>query len=110
MPCQPGEEGKWGDDDVFRGSVTRILIATDEGAGRGLDCPDCHTVVNVGPPGTATAYVHRGGRAGRFGREGEVCTVVGLAEEFVIGRIANEVGVDIKCVGRVKKSKKKKSS
>ncbi|GMH60321.1 hypothetical protein TrLO_g3793 [Triparma laevis f. longispina] len=95
------EEGEGGDeDDIYRKSKLRILVSTDNTASRGIDCPDCHTVFNFDLPDSGTSYVHRGGRAGRFGRKGEVLSIVGKKEEFVINRIGNEVGVVMKCVGR----------
>ncbi|GMH95671.1 hypothetical protein TrVE_jg13897 [Triparma verrucosa] len=88
------------DDEVYRNSKMRILVSTDNTASRGIDCPDCHTVFNFDLPDSGTSYVHRGGRAGRFGRPGEVLSIVNKKEEFVIERIGNEVGVEMKCVGR----------
>ena len=73
-----------------------------------MDVPDCHTVVNLTLPQTAVEYVHRGGRAGRNGRRGEVCNVVGGREEFRVGRLGNELGIEIECVGRMEGSGKKK--
>ena len=97
-------------DESYRGSTMRILVCTDGTAARGMDVTDCHTVFNLDLPATGTSYVHRGGRAGRFGRKGEVCSVARKAEEFVVKKIGNEVGVDIECVGKMARKKSRGNS
>lgn len=82
----------------------RILLSTDLVA-RGLDVPDVTHVVNFDLPGGGggdwyDAYVHRGGRAGRLGRKGKVMTLITPEEEFVMGRLANRLSLDLKCVAR----------
>jgi len=82
----------------------RILLSTDLAA-RGLDVPDVTHVVNFDLPGGGggdwyDAYVHRGGRAGRLGRKGKVMTIITHEEEFVMGRLANRLSLDLKCVAR----------
>ncbi|MEO1306308.1 MAG: C-terminal helicase domain-containing protein, partial [Pseudomonadota bacterium] len=46
-------------------------------AARGLDIPDVGHVFNFSPPPKDEDYVHRIGRTGRAGREGESFTLVG---------------------------------
>ena len=46
-------------------------------AARGLDIPDVGHVFNYAPPPKDEDYVHRIGRTGRAGREGESFTIVG---------------------------------
>lgn len=54
---------------------SRVLLATEMGA-RGLDMPHVTHVLNFEPPSSAVDYLHRAGRAGRFGRPGAVVTLV----------------------------------
>eukprot|EP00904_Undaria_pinnatifida_P008569 jgi/Undpi1/4842/HiC_scaffold_19.g08195.m1 len=74
---------------------TRLLISTDMAA-RGLDVPEITHVFNLDLPIDGEGYVHRGGRAGRLGRPGKIISIVTPAQEFVIRRLGNGIGVDIK--------------
>jgi len=96
-----GREGKSSKDEEYRANTFRVMVATPGSAARGLDVVDCHTVVNLVLPPNAEEYVHRGGRAGRGGKKGEVANVVGKGEEFRVGRLGNELGIEIECVGRM---------
>ena len=49
-------------------SPLRIVIATIA-FGLGVDCPDTHVIVHVGPPSDIESYVQQVGRAGRDGSE-----------------------------------------
>lgn len=53
----------------FRGGKSRVLIATDVW-GRGLDVQQVSLVINYDLPNSRELYIHRIGRAGRFGRKG----------------------------------------
>jgi len=59
-------------DDLKEG-VVRILIATDV-ASRGIDVKDVTHIVNFDFPHNIEEYVHRIGRTGRAGRNGESLT------------------------------------
>jgi superfamily II DNA/RNA helicase len=59
----------------FRDGELKILVASDVAA-RGLDIPDVSHVFNYGPPPKDEDYVHRIGRTGRAGREGESYTLI----------------------------------
>ena len=60
----------------FREGELQLLVASDVAA-RGLDIPDVGHVFNYAPPPKDEDYVHRIGRTGRAGREGESFTIVG---------------------------------
>ena len=60
----------------FRDGELQLLVASDVAA-RGLDIPDVGQVFNFAPPPKDEDYVHRIGRTGRAGREGESFTLVG---------------------------------
>lgn len=60
----------------FRQQRSRILIATDV-ASRGLDIPHIEHVINYDLPQVAEDYIHRIGRTGRNGAEGQaMCFVI----------------------------------
>ncbi len=59
---------------AFRDGRVQILVATDVAA-RGLDVPHVTHVINYGLPMKAEDYVHRIGRTGRAGREGQAITI-----------------------------------
>ena len=59
----------------FRDGRVEVLVATDVAA-RGLDIPEVTHVINYDIPEDADAYIHRIGRTGRMGREGEAITFV----------------------------------
>ncbi|WP_290516404.1 DEAD/DEAH box helicase [Alcanivorax sp.] len=63
-----------------------LLIATDVVA-RGLDVPRITHVVNYDMPGDPEAYVHRIGRTGRAGRQGDAILFVARREQHVLRQI-----------------------
>ncbi|MFC5603772.1 DEAD/DEAH box helicase [Sporosarcina koreensis] len=64
----------------FRKGEIRILIATDLAA-RGLDIQGLTHVIHVDVPHTIEQYLHRSGRTGRAGEDGEVLTLLSYPEE-----------------------------
>uniref|UniRef100_A0A7S3VGM2 RNA helicase n=1 Tax=Chaetoceros debilis TaxID=122233 RepID=A0A7S3VGM2_9STRA len=84
----------------------RILLSTDIAA-RGLDISDITHVINFDLPHEGDIYVHRGGRAGRLGRKGLVMSLITHEQEFVLERLANKLGLDIKCIARQQKGAKR---
>lgn len=61
--------------DAFKSGKVNILVATDVAA-RGLDIPNVSHVINFDQPNTHEEYVHRIGRTGRAGKEGQAYTFV----------------------------------
>jgi ATP-dependent RNA helicase RhlE len=64
----------------FKNNVTQVLVATDIAA-RGLDIDLLPQVVNFDLPHVPEDYVHRIGRTGRAGAEGQAISLV-CADEF----------------------------
>jgi ATP-dependent RNA helicase RhlE len=63
----------------FKSGKVRVLVATDIAA-RGLDIDQLPHVVNFDLPNIAEDYVHRIGRTGRAGNEGEAMSLVCVDE------------------------------
>ena len=98
------------DDEGNRSKMTRILVATDVAA-RGLDMPAVDLVLQFGVPrktgkdGTfdSELYIHRTGRAGRFGNTRTADAIVlydrTQGEWATLGKLQEEIkslkGVDI---------------
>ena len=55
--------------DLFKGNGSRLLVATDL-FGRGIDIERVNLVINYDMPEERDQYLHRVGRAGRFGTKG----------------------------------------
>ncbi|KIY67510.1 P-loop containing nucleoside triphosphate hydrolase protein [Cylindrobasidium torrendii FP15055 ss-10] len=60
---------------AFKAFEKRILVATDI-FGRGIDVERVNIVINYDSPPDADSYLHRVGRAGRFGTKGLAVTFV----------------------------------
>jgi len=63
----------------FKAGKVRVLVATDIAA-RGLDIDQLPHVVNFELPNVAEDYIHRIGRTGRAGNEGEAMSLVCVDE------------------------------
>ena len=64
---------------AFKANKVRVLVATDIAA-RGIDIDQLPHVVNFELPNIAEDYVHRIGRTGRAGNEGEAMSLVCVDE------------------------------
>ncbi len=64
----------------FKSGEIRALVATDIAA-RGIDIDDLPHVVNYEIPNVPEDYVHRIGRTGRAGKEGQAVSLVCMDEE-----------------------------
>ncbi|KAE8682687.1 DEAD-box ATP-dependent RNA helicase 15 [Hibiscus syriacus] len=80
----------------FKEGHTRILVATDL-VGRGIDIERVNIVINYDMPDSADTYLHRVGRAGRFGTKGLAITFVSSASDSdVLNQVQERFEVDIK--------------
>ncbi len=78
----------------FKLGKVRVLVATDIAA-RGLDIDQLPHVVNYDLPNVAEDYVHRIGRTGRAGREGEAISLVCVDELKLLKDIEKLIKRDI---------------
>ncbi|GKV57157.1 putative ATP-dependent RNA helicase YfmL [Sporosarcina sp. NCCP-2222] len=75
--------------EAFRKGDIHILIATDLAA-RGLDIDGLTHVIHVDVPHTIEQYLHRSGRTGRAGQDGEVLTLLSYPEEKDYRKLTKE--------------------
>jgi superfamily II DNA/RNA helicase len=80
---------------AFRDGRVQILVATDVAA-RGLDVPTITHVINYGLPMKAEDYVHRIGRTGRAGREGQAITIAEFRDRRKIQDIEHYMQQNLK--------------
>jgi ATP-dependent RNA helicase RhlE len=78
----------------FKTGKVRVLVATDIAA-RGLDINQLPHVVNFELPNVAEDYVHRIGRTGRAGNEGEAMSLVSVDESKFLRDIERLLKFDI---------------
>ena len=67
----------------FKSGRTRILVATDIAA-RGLDIEQLPMVINFDLPSVPQDYIHRIGRTGRAGSEGQAVSLVSREEQSLL--------------------------
>jgi ATP-dependent RNA helicase RhlE len=79
----------------FKANEVRVLVATDIAA-RGLDINDLPHVVNFELPNVAEDYVHRIGRTGRAGKQGEALSLVCVDEHTLLRGIEKLIKQKIK--------------
>ncbi|MCW8854211.1 MAG: DEAD/DEAH box helicase [Gammaproteobacteria bacterium] len=78
----------------FKAGKVRVLVATDIAA-RGIDIDQLPHVVNYELPNVAEDYVHRIGRTGRAGNEGEAMSLVCVDEHKLLKDIERLIKRDI---------------
>ncbi|XP_061402240.1 uncharacterized protein LOC133338070 [Musca vetustissima] len=80
----------------FREFKTRILIATDLMA-RGVDSEHVNLVINLELPTDSVTYLHRIGRAGRFGSHGVAISCVASAKDHqTFKKLISDIGTGMK--------------
>ena len=75
----------------FKNGNIRVLVATDIAA-RGIDIDQLPHVINFELPNVAEDYVHRIGRTGRAGNEGEAISLVCVDELELLAGIEKLIG------------------
>ena len=78
----------------FKDGSVRILVATDIAA-RGIDIDQLPHVVNYELPNVPEDYVHRIGRTGRAGNDGEAVSLVCVDEKMLLRGIEKLIKKDI---------------
>ncbi|GAB3385353.1 DEAD/DEAH box helicase [Lysobacter fragariae] len=81
----------------FKSGKARVLVATDVAA-RGLDIPNLPLVINYDLPMVAEDYVHRIGRTGRNGAQGEALSLVSHDEAGLLRQIQRMLKTEVKLV------------
>ena len=80
---------------AFKDFKKRVLVATDL-FGRGIDIERVNVVVNYDMPNVSDQYLHRVGRAGRFGTKGIAISFVSSDEDKKIFKeIQERFGIEI---------------
>merc|ERR1712031_107470 len=80
---------------AFKDFQKRIMVSTDL-FGRGIDIERVNIVINYDMPGDSDSYLHRVGRAGRFGTKGLAISFVGSDEETeVLKKVQERFEVNI---------------
>ncbi|MDO6593439.1 DEAD/DEAH box helicase [Neptuniibacter sp. 1_MG-2023] len=119
------QKGRFATIEGFRKGTTTVLVTTDL-ASRGLDVEDVDLVINFEMPRKGDVYLHRIGRTGRAGAEGEAVSLVDATEwnlmssierylktrfrrKLIEGLVGNYKGPKkLKASGKAASSKKKK--
>ncbi len=83
--------------EQFKAGQIRILVATDIAA-RGIDIDKLKYVINFDVPNVAETYVHRIGRSGRAGEEGNAISICEPEENAYIHDIEKLIKQKIKVV------------
>ncbi len=80
----------------FKTGSLQVLVATDIAA-RGIDINELPHVVNFELPNVAEDYVHRIGRTGRAGAEGDAISLVCVDESKLLTSIERLIKRDLPC-------------
>ena len=80
--------------NLFKAGKARILVATDVAA-RGLDIANLPLVINHDLPMVAEDYIHRIGRTGRNGAQGEALSLVSPEEGGLLRQIQRLLKLDL---------------
>lgn len=77
--------------DRFRKGENKMLITTDVAA-RGIDIPNVDIVINYDLPEVSENYVHRCGRTGRGGKQGQALSFCSSGEKELLEEIEKYTG------------------
>jgi superfamily II DNA/RNA helicase len=80
--------------DKFRAGKVPMLLTTDVAA-RGLDITGVTHVIHFEFPTDTKQYIHRSGRTGRMGAEGNVLSIVTKREESFLEKMAGELDLKV---------------
>merc|ERR1739844_675332 len=75
----------------FKEFQKRIMVSTDL-FGRGIDIERVNIVINYDMPDDSDSYLHRVGRAGRFGTKGLALTFVSSEDDTAVLKKVQERG------------------
>ena len=81
----------------FKSGNKKTIIATDVAA-RGIDVDGITMVVNYDVPDDMDSFIHRIGRTGRIGREGQAWSLVSKSDSGQLAKIIATYGLDIASV------------
>jgi len=76
----------------FRSGAVRVMISTDMLA-RGIDVQQVSLVINYELPVQKENYIHRIGRAGRFGRKGVTINLISPEDARARSEIESHFGI-----------------
>lgn len=79
---------------MFKDNQKRIMVATDI-FGRGIDIERVNIVINYDMPSSSDTYLHRVGRAGRFGTKGLAITFSTPDDAALLSEVQNRFRVSI---------------
>ena len=79
---------------LFKDFQKRIMVATDI-FGRGIDIERVNIVINYDMPNASDSYLHRVGRAGRFGTKGLAITFTTEEDAAMLAQIQSRFEVTI---------------
>ncbi|MDF3129544.1 DEAD/DEAH box helicase [Kiritimatiellaeota bacterium B1221] len=82
--------------EEFKSGKTPVVVATDV-AGRGIHVDEVGLVINYNLPEDPEDYVHRIGRTGRAGDEGQSVCFASEFDSMMIPDIEKYIGRDLKC-------------
>ncbi|MCO5567014.1 hypothetical protein L7F22_020697 [Adiantum nelumboides] len=73
--------------EEFRRSKGGIILFMSDVSARGVDYPDVSLVIQIGAPSDVEQYIHRLGRTGRAGKEGEGLLVLAPWEAYFLKKL-----------------------
>lgn len=82
----------------FREGKFSVLVATDVAA-RGLDIPNVDLVIHYELPNDPEAFVHRSGRTGRAGKEGNAILMYTSNQKRTLRSLERDVGCKFEYIG-----------